>query len=321
MASDRVRVALVGAGRMGSVHLEALQSSETIELAGVVEPVPARRDELSARGIRVYAGVEEMLVADPPEGVLIAAPSDQHPGLVSTFVAAGISMLCEKPLGVHVHQSTEAARLAREAGVLLQVGYWRRFAPELRALRERIHAGELGVISQLSCLQWDHELPGESFREHSGGITVDMGVHEFDQTRWLLGQEFEWVSATAAGPDSAPRDRTDPDAATLLGRLSGGAAVTISLGRRFPHADSCWLEVWGTEGYERVPFMWDAAGDEVFRSSMRRQAEAFARATRTGELEGAGGPDAVAALTVAEMAAQSLAAQGTQIRSAAVMAG
>ena len=62
------------------------------------------------------------------------------------------------------------------------------------------------------------------------------------------------------GPSSQPRDPADPDAATLLAQLSGGAAVTISLGRRFPHADSCWLEVWGTEGYERVPFMWDAAG-------------------------------------------------------------
>ena len=320
MASDPARIALVGAGRMGSVHLGALQSSDAIELAGVVEPVPARRDELAADGIGVYASVEEMLEADPPEGVLIAAPSDQHPGLVSTFAAAGIPMLCEKPLGVQVHQTAEAARIAREAGVLLQVGYWRRFAPELQALRERIHAGELGVISQLTCLQWDHELPTESFRAHSGGITVDMGVHEFDQTRWLLGQEFEWVSATAAGPSSAPRDPSDPDAATLLGQLSGGTAVTISLGRRFPHADSCWLEIWGSEGYERVPFMWDAAGDEVFRSSMRRQAEAFARAARAGEGEGAGGMDAVAALVVAEMAAQSLAANGAQIRPAAVMA-
>ena len=89
MASDPVRIALVGAGRMGSVHLGALQSSETIELAGVVEPVSARRDELSADGIRVYAGVEEMLDTDSPEGVLIAAPSDQHPGLVSTFARRG----------------------------------------------------------------------------------------------------------------------------------------------------------------------------------------------------------------------------------------
>jgi myo-inositol 2-dehydrogenase/D-chiro-inositol 1-dehydrogenase len=305
---------------MGTVHLGALQSSPTIELAGVVEPVPLRREQLAAEGLSVFASVPELLDRAAPEGVLIAAPSDQHPGLVAAFAAAGVPMLCEKPLGVKPSQSAEAARAAESAGVLLQVGYWRRFAPELRALRERIGGGELGQISQLSCMQWDQQLPSEQFRAHSGGIAVDMGVHEFDQIRWLLGQEFEWVSGAAAGPGAEPRARSDPDAATLLGQLSGGAAVTISLGRCFPHADSCWLEVWGTEGYERLTFMWDTAGDEVFRRSMRRQAEAFASAVRGEEFEGAGGADAVAALTVAEMAAESLAAGGAQVRRAAVLA-
>jgi myo-inositol 2-dehydrogenase/D-chiro-inositol 1-dehydrogenase len=320
MASDPVRIALIGAGRMGTVHLSALRSSPTIELAGVVEPFPARREQLAADGLTVFASVTELLDREPPEGVLIAAPSDQHPGLLATFAAASVPMLCEKPLGIKPSQASEAARTAESAGVLLQVGYWRRFAPELQALRARIRAGELGEISQLSCMQWDQQAPSEQFRAHSGGIAVDMGVHEFDQTRWLLGQEFEWVSGAAAGPSSEPRAPSDPDAATVLAQLSGGAAVTISLGRCFPHADSCWLEVWGTEGYERRTFMWDTAGDEVFRQAMRRQAEAFARAVRGEELEGAAGADAVTALTVAEMAAESLAAGGTQVRRAAVVA-
>jgi myo-inositol 2-dehydrogenase/D-chiro-inositol 1-dehydrogenase len=146
-----------------------------------------------------------------------------------------------------------------------------------------------------------------------------MGVHEFDQARWLLGQEFDWVSAAGAGPDAGTREAHDPDAATLLASLSGGTAVTVSLGRRFPYADSCWLEIWGTEGYERLAFMWDTAGDEVFAESMRRQAEAFARAVGGGEMEGAGGADAFAALTVAEMAATSLAQNGAQVRRAAAV--
>ncbi len=319
MASDPVRLALIGAGRMGSVHLGALLASPAIDVVAVVEPVAERRAQLTADGLTVLAGVEELLAGRRPEGVLIAAPSDRHPALVSSFADAGIPMLCEKPLGVRAEQTAQAARAAADAGVLLQVGYWRRFVPELQELRAQIAAGELGEICQLSCLQWDEQLPSEQFRAHSGGISVDMGVHEFDQTRWLLGQEFEWLSATAAGPSSQPRAGADPDAATLLAGLSGGAAVTVSLGRRFPHADSCWLEIWGTEGYARVPFMWDAAGDEVFRSSMRRQAEAFARAVRGGELEGAGGADAVAALTVAEMAAASLTEAGARIRHPAMV--
>jgi myo-inositol 2-dehydrogenase/D-chiro-inositol 1-dehydrogenase len=306
MASDPVRIALVGAGRMGQVHLGALRSSDEIELAGVVEPFAPTREQLKAGGTMVHESVDELLAAELPEAVLIAAPSDQHPRLVATFAAAGVPMLCEKPVGVRAEDALAAARAAQESEVLLQVGYWRRFVPELGELRDRISAGELGTISQLSCMQWDADLPSEIFRAHSGGITVDMGVHEFDQTRWLLGQEFRWVVATAAGPNSAQRAPADPDAATLLAQLSDGTAATISLGRRFPHADSCWLEVWGTDGYERLPFMWGAAGDEVFRSSMRRQAESFARAVRGAPCEGAQGDDAVAALTVAGWAADAL---------------
>jgi predicted dehydrogenase len=104
----------------------------------------------------------------------------------------------------------------------------------------------------------------------------------------------------------------DPDAAVVLARLSGGAAATVSLGRRFPHADSCWLEVWGSAGYERIPFMWDGdvwaeGSDPVFVGAMQAQAEAFARALRGAPLAGAGGDDAVGALDAAERIAESLA--------------
>lgn len=307
MASDPVRLALIGAGRMGQVHLGALRGAEMVQVAGVVEPYAPTRTEVAATGVPVWETVDELLADDPPEAVLIAAPSDQHPALVATFAAAGIPMLCEKPVGVHAADAIATSAGAEQAGVLLQVGYWRRFVPELRELRERIAAGELGDICQISCMQWDAELPSEQFRAHSGGIAVDMGVHEFDQVRWLSGQEILWVTAAPAGPSTAVRAPADPDAATILAGLSGGAAATISLGRQFPFEDSCWVEVWGTTAYERVPFMWDAAGDEVFRSSMRRQAEGFARAVRGARLQGAGGADAVAALTVAGWTAEALA--------------
>jgi myo-inositol 2-dehydrogenase/D-chiro-inositol 1-dehydrogenase len=209
-----------------------------------------------------------------------------------------------------------------QADVVFQVGYWRRFVPQLRELRTRIEAGELGQIYQLSCMQWDQEPPSASFRAGCGGIAIDMGVHEIDEIRWLLGEQFEWVVAIAAGrlpPEAA--SAADPDAAVVLAKLSGGTAATISLGRRFPHADSCWLELWGTRGYERVPFMWDAdvwsdESDEVFVGAMRAQAEAFARAVRGGPCEGASGDDAVAALTVAAQVAESLAGRAARVASA-----
>ena len=305
---DRTRIALVGAGRMGQVHLGALRSSEEITVVAVVEPFAPTRERLQAEGLVVYESVQQLLGSAAMDAVLIAAPTDQHPELVGTFAAAGIPMLCEKPVGVSLGDAERATSAAADAGVLLQVGYWRRFVPELRHLRERIAGGGLGDVSLLSCMQWDSELPSEQFRSHSGGLMVDMGVHEFDQARWLLGAEFESMVAVPAGPSTQPRPANDPDSAVLLATTSRGAAVTISLGRQFPHPDSCWVEVWGTRGYARIPFMWAAEGDAVFRVSMRRQAEAFARAVRGGPCEGAQAPDAIAAQRVAARAAEALAA-------------
>lgn len=310
--SGPVRIALVGAGRMGQVHLSALRASDEIELAGVVEPAAAVRSRLTDLGAPVYTDPSELIADGTAEGVLIAAPSDQHAALVSAFAAADLAVLCEKPIGIAIEHARAAHEAARAHGVVLQVGYWRRFVPELRALRARIAAGELGEIYQLSCMQWDHEPPSAEFRAHCGGIAIDMGVHELDQTRWLLGQEFDWVTAVAGGELPAEAaSPADPDAAVVLAKLSGGAAVTISLGRRFMHADSCWVEVWGSDGYARLPFMWDAdvwapGSSPVFLTAMRAQAEAFARTVRGAPQEGAAGQDAVAALETAERIAVAL---------------
>jgi myo-inositol 2-dehydrogenase/D-chiro-inositol 1-dehydrogenase len=309
------RVALIGAGRMGRVHLEALLAARGVELAAVVEPVAALRRQLATGRAPCYESVDELLGRGVAiDGALIATPSDQHLALVGRLAAAGVAMLCEKPVGVSACDAVAATVLAAVHGVLLQVGYWRRFVPELQALRGRIAAGELGTIAQLSCLQWDQAPPTEAFRAHSGGICIDMGVHEFDQARWLLGQELEWVCAAPAGPSSVPRPGDDPDNALVMAGMSGGAAVTVSLGRRFAQEDSCWLEIWGGQGYARVPFMWGAEGQAVFRACMVRQAEAFAVAVRGGAQHGAGGNDAVAALAAAELAAQSLRDGGRQVR-------
>ncbi|HEY8764193.1 MAG TPA: Gfo/Idh/MocA family oxidoreductase [Solirubrobacteraceae bacterium] len=307
-SADPVRIALVGAGRMGRVHLHAMRSSAAVAPAAVVEPVAALRETLSAQGLITHASVEELLEAGGFDAVLIAAPSDQHAALVASFAGAGVPILCEKPVGIRAADAQAASEAARRAGVLLQVGYWRRFVPELRDLRRRIAGGELGTVNMLASMQWDAEPPTPGFRAHSGGIAVDMGVHEFDQTRWLLGQEVSWVAAVPAGPsETEPVAPNDPDAASILLQLSGGAAATVSLGRRFPQADSCWAEVWATRGYERVPFMWAQGSEQAFVGAITAQLEGFVRAVTGGRREGAGGEDAVAALTVAEAVASALA--------------
>ncbi len=304
MSEETFRLAVVGAGRMGRVHIAALERSREVEVTAVVEPVESTRSALARRGVRTFTAVADLLAGDEIEGVLIAAPSDQHVELVETLAGAGVPVLCEKPVGTRAADATAAAAAVERAGIAFQVGYWRRFVPELRALRERIAGGELGEILQICCLQWDAEPPSSQFRAHSGGIAVDMAVHEFDQARWLTGQEVSSVTAMAGGGEDP--SESDPDVAAIVARLGGGTLLTVSVGRIFPEGDCCWVEVFGTAGYERIPFMWGAPGDDVFGAALVAQAEAFAAAVRGGKAAGAGATDAVAALTAAELARDAL---------------
>ncbi len=312
MSDPTFRLALLGAGRMGRTHLAALAGSDRVRVSAIVEPVDEVRYAVAAEGVTAHRDVEDLLAAGDVDGVLIAAPTDLHVGLVETLAAAGLPILCEKPCGFRAEETSAAAVAAESADVVLQIGYWRRFVPGLQEVRRGLVDGELGVLSSLSCWQWDERPPTPGFRVRSGGILLDMGVHEFDQIRWLSGQEIEDVAAFAAETTFDQPVAGDPETVAAVARLSGGAVATVSLGRRFPDGDACWLEVMGTQGYARVPFVWGDEGTLVLRDALVAQAEAFAAAVRGGPRLGASGEDAIRAVEAAERAARSLPALQTR---------
>ena len=290
------RLGLVGAGRMGRVHLRALSSSDVVRVVAVAEPSEAARATLHDAGVALHADAEAMLRAGGLDGVLVAAPSTLHLSLVARIAAAGLPILCEKPCGITAGQAREAAAIAARHAVKLQVAYWRRFVPALQRLRQRIADGELGALYFLACYQWDGEPPPARFDASSGGIFIDMGVHEFDQIRWLSGQEFSRLDVAVASVTAAP------ESAQVLCTLSGGSTALVSLGRRFPLGDVCRVEAFGTRDAEDCRFLWPPDGERVFLDALRRQAEAFAAWVRGGEATGATAADAVAALAAAERA-------------------
>jgi len=296
--SARFRLGLAGAGRMGRTHLAAVAGSRLVTVAGVAEPDSAARAAVAAAGMPAYASVADLLAAGGLDGVLIAVPTDQHVDVLAQVMAAGLPALCEKPCGLSVDEASRCAAIAAEAGLVLQVAYWRRFVPALAELRQRMLGGELGDILAVNCYQWDATPPTAEFRVSSGGIYVDMGVHEFDQVRWLTGQEFTSLK-TAASPGGG----ADPDCAQLVAELDGGSTAVVSLGRWHPAGDSCKVEVFGTKGTVSALFLDPAGGDAVFREALRLQAEDFARTvSRATPVAGAAVADAIAALRIAALA-------------------
>lgn len=296
------KLGLAGAGRMGRNHLHALATSDTVRVTAIAEPVESARAALAQKDVAVYPDLEAMLSAGGLDAVLVCVPSDYHLATVKRLVAAGMPILCEKPVGVTAAEAREAAQLTSKAGLPFQIGFWRRFVPSLKRLRERISAGELGGIYLVACFQWDGQPPGAYFRTHSGGIFIDMGVHEFDQTRWLTGQEIGAISSLFCGVAAEPWPG-DPESGQAMAELSGGSTALVSLGRRYPLGDVCKVEVYGTKDAEECRFLWPPTADESFFGALRLQAESFARHVRGGPLEGAGGQDAAAALEAAERAA------------------
>jgi myo-inositol 2-dehydrogenase / D-chiro-inositol 1-dehydrogenase len=289
-------IGLIGAGRMGRTHLRALAGSDRVKVTAVAEMSPTARQAVAenAQGIATYESVTEMLGHAVLDGVLIAAPTDQHGAIIAEVAASGLPILCEKPCGL----TAAAARASAQVGVPLQVAYWRRFVPGLRQLHDRIAAGEFGVIHLVTCYQWDERPPSPLFRAHSGGIAIDMGVHEFDQLRWLTGQDIGGLSVVTSG--SAPDGIADVDGAQVILTLTGGATGFVSLGRYHPVGDIVWAEAFGTRGHERCDVIDPAEGEAAQLEALRRQAESFASFAAGGPCEGATADDAVAALAAAE---------------------
>ena len=312
------RLGLIGAGRMGRTHLRGLAGSQRVAVTAIAEVSEQTRRTVPVTGVPLYPGIAEMLDAGPLDGVLIVVPTDQHLRVITEVAARGLPILCEKPCGLTAAQTRAAARVTEAAGVPFQVAYWRRFVPPLRALRERIAAGELGVIHLVACYQWDDQPPTPQFRAHSGGLLIDMGVHEFDQLRWLTGQEIGGLAAVASGvvPDGLvhhrageePRRTADVDCAQVIAGLSGGGTGIVSLGRYHPAGDMARAEVFGTRGTVRCDFLDAAEGERAQLDALRRQAESFAEFASGGACEGATAVDAVAALEAAERAGAAIPA-------------
>ncbi|RKR13799.1 Gfo/Idh/MocA family protein [Arthrobacter oryzae] len=298
--SPRFRLGLIGGGRMGRTHLRALTDSALVECVAVAEPFESSARELRSMGLAVFPTVEEMLAAGGLDGVIIAAPTDQHVELATKVIEAGVSVLCEKPFGISAEDARKAAALAAERGVALQIAYWRRFIPELVALRREIAAGKLGNIQHVVCSQWDEAPPAASFRNHSGGIYIDMGVHEINQVLWLLDQDVSDVTAVAGPATEDPDAANDVDSAQALISLSEGATAIVSLGRFYPGGDVVTAEVFGSMGHSRIEVVSPESGEAPQLEALRLQAESFARHAAGAPSEGTTALEAAEVLEIAQ---------------------
>jgi predicted dehydrogenase len=237
VAGATIGLGLVGAGRMGAIHARAIArhvAGARLEGIADVDTGAARRlaDELGVG--TVCSSAEELMRSPAVTAVVIATTSGHHLAVIRAAAAAGRDIFCEKPLALTVADCQAAIAAASAAGVRLQVGFMRRFDPAYRRAMRRLERGEIGRPILFKSLQFDPGPPPLAFADPavSGGIHVDMGIHEYDLARWLMGDEVveahAWGSAIAY-PELASVG--DVDSAVVNLRFAGGGTGSVELAR------------------------------------------------------------------------------------------
>jgi myo-inositol 2-dehydrogenase/D-chiro-inositol 1-dehydrogenase len=288
---------LVGGGRMGQMHLRALSSSNQLAVTSVVEPFEATAEKLKGMGYKVFPNLEQMTISEKLDGILVATPTDRHLQDITEIANTGISILSEKPCGLTSDQARQAGEICSKNDIKLQVAYWRRFIPELKEIARKIASGEIGEVHFINAAQWDESPPRKEFRLASGGIFVDMAVHEIDQIRWLTGQEVIRTK-TSIFPQTED-SKGDTDSTQSILEMSGGAIGLVSLGRFHPGGDLVSAEIFTSKEHARIDILNPGTGEKPQLDALRLQAESFANWVQGGAREGATSADAEAALDIA----------------------
>ena len=248
----QLQVGIIGAGRIGTVHAETLafRLPET-NPAVITDPRRAAAEAVAGRcGIDRVAESAEEIFADPRvEAVLICSSTETHAGLVVQAARAGKHIFCEKPIAHDLDKIDAALAAVASAGVKLQIGFNRRFDANFARVRQAVAGGEIGTPHLLHIVSRDPAPPPVSYIRVSGGIFLDMTIHDFDMARFLLDDEVEEVY-TAAGVrvDPAIGAAGDLDTALTVLRFRGGAIGTIDNSRQAVYGYDQRVEVLGSGG-------------------------------------------------------------------------
>lgn len=247
-----LRFGVIGAGRIGKLHTEHLVNRiPGVEVAAVAD-VDSKMAQAAADQFHIPAAFEDYhaILSDPGiDAVAICSSTDTHARIIVEAAQAGKHIFCEKPIDFDLNKIDAALEAAEKAGVKLQIGFNRRFDPNFRRVRAMIAEGKIGTPQILRITSRDPAPPPISYVKVSGGLFLDMTIHDFDMARYLSGSEVEEIYAAAGVMvDPAIGDAGDVDTAIITLRFANGAIGTIDNSRKAIYGYDQRVEVFGSEG-------------------------------------------------------------------------
>jgi myo-inositol 2-dehydrogenase / D-chiro-inositol 1-dehydrogenase len=247
----KINIAVIGTGRMGSVHVHniarLIPEANLVAVCDIrLEVAQAVADECGIQ--RVVRDYHELLEDQDIEAVLIATSTPTHAFIIKDCAAAGKQIFCEKPLALDLADIDDALAAVEKAGVKLQVGFNRRFDKSYQKVHEIVASGEIGRPCILRITNRDPDFPAMEFMRVSGGIFLDLAIHDFDMVRYQVGEvnEVYAMGSVLINPELHEFNDVDTDVVTL--RFANGAVGAIDNSRKAVYGYDQRLEVFCSNG-------------------------------------------------------------------------
>lgn len=319
-----VGIGVIGLGRMGRVYGSYVASQiEGVRLAAVSDSRAEACDVFSGAA-STYENYADLLANPEVQGVIVATPTSTHRDVVIAAAEAGKAIFCEKPTALTLAATDEMIAAVEKAGVMFQVGFMRRFDKHYAAAHKQIAAGQIGTPMVVRSIGRDPYRTSLEFANPavSGGLIVDMAIHDFDIVRWMMGAEVERVYTEVASlkyPELL--ELGDVDNAMINLKFAGGQLGNIEVSRTSGYGYDIRATVVGTEGTLEIGYLQETAVvrlskdgvqhdivpyfQERFGPAYTAQIVHFAECLRQGKAPMVNHIDARAALQAALAATQS----------------
>ncbi|HIU75697.1 MAG TPA: inositol 2-dehydrogenase [Candidatus Pelethocola excrementipullorum] len=248
-----IKVGIIGAGRIGKVHITSIctRVKEAV-IKTVADPYMNEETATWAKGMGVEHTTKEYKeIIDDPEidAVLICSSTDTHSPISLEAIRAGKHVFCEKPIDHDVDKIKEVIAALEGTRLKYQVGFNRRFDHNYEAVQQAVAAGKIGRPEIIKITSRDPEPPGIDYVKSSGGIFLDMTIHDFDMARFLAGCDATEVYVQGANlVDPAIGEAGDLDTAVITMQMENGAIAVIDNSRRAVYGYDQRAEVFGSEG-------------------------------------------------------------------------
>ncbi|MFK5973369.1 MAG: inositol 2-dehydrogenase [Flavobacteriaceae bacterium] len=246
----KLKFAVAGLGRIGKIHLDNLLQMHNVEVVAVTDPIDESLQYAKNKGVSsTVATYEELLAIADIDAIVICTPTDTHADYVELAAKAGKHIFCEKPLDLNLQRVIDVLKVVEDTDTKLMIGFNRRFDKEFRKVKSLVKNGEVGEPHLVKITSRDPGAPPISYIKQSGGLFLDMTIHDFDMARFIVEKEVEEVYAKGAVlVDPAIGEAGDIDTAIITLTYTDGTMAVIDNSREAAYGYDQRIEVFGSKG-------------------------------------------------------------------------